>query len=174
MSEQKKVIPEASRSGQLLAVIIIFLVILNVPLNALAVSIDINITATVMAGSCIINHGNPIKVNFGDDLLTSKINGENYVKNIDYNISCTALSHNNLSLSINGDVSDFDEFAIQTDNPNLGVQLESNGEKIKVGNRLNFTYPDIPALQAVPVKRSGVELSAGEFSAGAVMVVGYD
>ncbi|WP_233268373.1 fimbrial protein [Pantoea sp. BAV 3049] len=123
---------------------------------------------------CTINDNSPIDVSFGDNLLTSKVDGSNYLKTINYTLTCPGASSNNIKLSIQGTVADFsDQSALQTNMADLGVELQNNGQIIKVGEWVNFTYPTLPVLQAVPVKRPGSTLGVGEFSAGATMVVDW-
>jgi type 1 fimbria pilin len=122
------------------------------------------------APPCIINNNQPIDVNFGDNLNISKIDGNNFIKPVDYSVTCNG-SSNDMKLSIEGNATDFDAAALQTNMRDLGVELQHDGNKVNVGEAINFTWPTLPALQAVPVKRTGATLSPGEFSAGATLVV---
>ena len=53
----------------------------------------------------------------------------------------------------------------------LGIKLFINGALWPLNNTVNFTYPTLPRMEAVPVKRIGSVLSAGAFSASATVVV---
>lgn len=123
---------------------------------------------------CTINNNQPIDVNFGDDLSIKKIDGVNYLKGIDYTVTCTNTSSNEMKLSIQGTATDFDDnAALQTNMNDLGIELQQDGKKLKPGDWINFTYPTFPVLEAVPVMRSGGTLTAGVFTAGATMVVDW-
>jgi len=123
------------------------------------------------APPCVINNNQPIDVNFGDNLNISKIDGSNFIKTVDYSLTCNGNSSNDMTLSIEGNATDFDAAALQTNMGDLGVELQHDGSKVNIGEAMSFTYPTLPVLQAVPVKRTGATLAPGEFSAGATMVV---
>jgi len=122
------------------------------------------------APPCTINNNQPIDVNFGDNLNISKIDGNNFIKPVDYSVTCNG-SSNEMTLSIEGNATDFDAAALQTNMGDLGVELQHDGSKVNIGEAMSFTYPTLPALQAVPVKRTGATLAPGEFSAGATLMV---
>jgi type 1 fimbria pilin len=122
---------------------------------------------------CIINNNQLIDVDFGDELAINKVDGKNYRQNIDYSIVCSGVSSENIKISIQGSSTDFDNATLQTNMPDLGVELQNDGVKLNVGDWVNSTWPDLPVLQAVPVKRTGSNLATGEFNAGATMVVDW-
>lgn len=123
------------------------------------------------APPCVINGNQPIDVNFGDNLNISKIDGTHFMQQVEYSVTCSGNSSNEMTLSIEGNATDFDAAALQTNMGDLGVELQHDGSKVNIGEAINFTYPTLPVLQAVPVKRTGATLAPGEFSAGATMVV---
>jgi type 1 fimbria pilin len=132
------------------------------------------ITGTVIAPlPCVINGNNAIDVNFGDDLLTSNIDGENYMKTVDYGLECSTGTRNALKLQVQGNATSFDGSALQTNMPNLGIALKANGRSLAINGWVNFTYPDKPLLQAVPVKRAGSMLTSGKFTVAATLMVNY-
>ncbi|HGE8335552.1 TPA: fimbrial protein [Serratia marcescens] len=122
--------------------------------------------------ACTLNNDRQISVDFGDDMMTTKVNGLNYTRAIDYTLECRNNSKNTMRLKIMGVVAGFNNTAIQSSNVDLAIALRANGVAYTIGSWLNFTYPNKPVLQAVPIKE-GNSLSAGFFSAGATMMVDY-
>jgi len=134
----------------------------------------VTVKVTVVAPPpCIINDDQTIDVDFGNELLTTKIDGDNYIKTVDYTLECKDSTRNAMKLKIQGNATTFDASALQTNMADLGVALKANGTVLTVNDWVNFTYPDKPMLQAVPVKRAGSTLSGGDFAAAATMMVDY-
>ncbi|MDU7466733.1 MAG: fimbrial protein [Serratia marcescens] len=136
--------------------------------------IVINITGTVIASSpCKINGDRVIEVNFGDDLMTSKVDGVNYRKMINYTLDCRGASSNKLRLKIQGTAASFDSTVLATERSNMGLKLWSGRVAIPINGWFPFDSSSQPFLEVVPVKAQGSTLSTGRFSAGATMVVEY-
>lgn len=121
---------------------------------------------------CIINNDRPIEVVFGD-VITTRVDGNNYRMPVNYTLLCTDASPNALKLQIQGNGAPFDNTLLQTDKTGLGIELQRQGGRLAVNSWVNFTYPNKPLLWAVPVKQSGATLTGGEFSASATMKVDY-
>lgn len=133
----------------------------------------VTVKVTVVAPpSCVINDDRPIEVEFGE-VMTSRLNGDNYQTRVRYTLSCSGHSKNAMKLQIQGAGAAFDPTLLQTNKTGLGVQLQQGDNKLAINSWLSFTYPDAPELWAVPVKQNGVTLSGGEFTAGATMKVAY-
>lgn len=134
----------------------------------------VTITVTIIAPlPCVINGSQPISVDFGDDMATTKVDGSNYTQPVNYTLSCTGHTSNAMKLMIKGNGASFDNALLLTDQQSLGIQLLNNGQKLPINSWLNFSYPNIPVLTAVPVKESGASLTAGAFSASATMLLDY-
>ncbi|VEA61597.1 putative minor fimbrial subunit StfF [Serratia plymuthica] len=134
----------------------------------------INISGAIMAPlPCVINDNQIIEVNFGNDLVTIRVDGINYIKNLDYTLTCKNNTSNAIKIKFQGNATAFNNSALQTEQADLGIELRANGQLMPINNWLNFTYPNKPLLQAVPVKRGGGVLKAGYFSAGATLMVDY-
>lgn len=143
------------------------------PLWAFAAT-TVTVKVTVVAPPpCIINEDQPIDVDFGSELLTTKIDGNNYIKTVDYSLECQNNTSNAMKLQVQGSATTFDSSALQTNMADLGVALKANGTALTINNWVNFTYPDKPVLQAVPVKRAGSTLNGGDFVAAATLMVAY-
>lgn len=141
---------------------------------AAAASSTVTIKVTVVAPPpCIINGDQVIDVDFGSDVVTRRVDGVNYLKAVDYSLECKNDTRNAMKMKIQGNATAFDSSALQTNMADLGIALKANGSALTVNDWVNFTYPDKPVLQAVPVKRAGSTLNGGGFSAGATLMVAY-
>ncbi|WP_261110679.1 fimbrial protein [Serratia liquefaciens] len=114
-----------------------------------------------------------ISVDFGSELLTTKIDGNNYIRTVDYSLVCKGNTRNAMKMKVQGNATTFNASALQTNMADLGISLRANGAALTINNWINFTYPDKPVLQAVPVMRAGSTLSGGDFMAAATLMVDY-
>ncbi len=140
------------------------------------VQADTNLTvrAVIIAPPpCVINNGSTLDVPFGNDLLTSRIDGVNYRRDVPYTVRCDSPFSNALTLELKGSGAAFDNRVLLTRKPDLGVKLFVNGADWPLNTAVNFTYPNLPVVQAVPVKRVGSKLTGGAFDATATLVVDY-
>lgn len=146
------------------------------PVTAPWADTDIYFSGTVTAPMpCVINGKQMIMTYFGDDLITTHIDGRNYRKELSYGLVCNGSSKNALRMKVLGDVTGFNQHALQTDLRDLGVELSVNDQPLAINTWFNFTYLDgkVPVLKAVPVKRVGQSLPVGTFFVNAMMVVDY-
>ncbi|QUY46654.1 fimbrial protein [Serratia plymuthica] len=131
--------------------------------------------AIVAKPKCEVNGGQDIFVNF-NELITTKIDGEKYGKRpIPYGVNCsgnTSGAAGLLKVSLQGLGPDFGDGLLRTSNNDLAIKLlQENGQQLRLNGWINFTYPIVPALYAVPVKRSGATLKGMGFSSSATLVV---
>ncbi|WP_367651425.1 fimbrial protein [Serratia fonticola] len=136
----------------------------------------VSVRATVLdPPSCVISGSQPnqpIEVNFGDEVMTNKVDGKNYMLTVEYSLQCTGGNTDALRLQIQGAPAAFNPAALATaQQSNLGIELWANNARFPVNSWINFTYPSIPVLKAVPVKKSGTTLAAGKFSAVATLKI---
>lgn len=135
---------------------------------------NLTIRAVIVAPPpCVINSGGTLNVPFGNDLLTSRIDGVNYRREVPYTVTCDSPFSNALTLELRGTGAAFDRRMLATRKADLGVKLFVNGADWPLNTAVNFTYPQFPAVQAVPVKRAGSRLTGGAFDATATLVVDY-
>ena len=135
---------------------------------------NLTIRAVIIAPPpCVINSGSTLDVPFGNDLLTSRVDGVNYRRGVPYTVTCSAPFSNALTLELRGTGAAFDSRVLVTRKPDLGVKLFINGAEWPLNTVVNFTYPNVPVVQAVPVKRPGSTLTGGAFDAAATLVVDY-
>ncbi len=133
----------------------------------------VNVRVTVLSPPCVINGGQPIEVNFGDEVMTTRIDGNNYRRPVNYTLTCNGQSSNALKLQVQGAAAGFDGQLLSTSQDGLGIALLHGGGRWPINQWLSFTYPVTPTLEAVPVKSATAKLTSGEFTAGATMKVDY-
>lgn len=114
-----------------------------------------------------------ISIDFGNDVRTDLIDGVKYSKPIEYSISCISNYNNLLAIRIIGTPAEFGEGLLMTSVDNLAIKMTNATVAFPVNKSLNFTYPSLPKLYAVPVSRPGIELRGQSFSATAIMQVYY-
>lgn len=120
---------------------------------------------------CVVNAAGTLLVPFGSDLMTTQINGVNYVKAVPYTVTCGPQPTNLMTLRLTGTGSGFDATALGTSKTDLGIRLMVDGVTWPLNTTVNFTHPSLPVVTAVLVKRTGRTLTAGAFSAAATLVV---
>lgn len=138
----------------------------------LMAQVDVQIRGVIVAPpTCIINGGNTLNVPFGNELLTTRIDGVNYRRKVPYTLTCTGQTSNDMTLKLQGTGAVFDTSTLRTSKSDLGVKLFINGAAWALNTTTKFTYPNRPTMEAVPVKKPASTLSAGAFSASATLVV---
>lgn len=143
------------------------------PAMAKTATATVTVKITVVAPPCEINNNNLIEVNFGNDVMTTRVDGEYKKMPIVYSVECKGEASGAARIRIDGDGAAFDGGVLKTNKTDFGIELLNNGKRLPIKSWLNFSYPTLPKLEAVPVKRSGARLSGGAFSAGATMKVEY-
>ncbi|QVB77144.1 fimbrial protein [Salmonella enterica] len=131
---------------------------------------------TLVEPPCTINGGQTIEVDFGTDLGVNKINGINYLKQINYFINCdSGYVPNQLALVIDtSSMASYDNAAVQTDKMGLGIRILLAGSAVSFGAVIPLSDPHSPpVMQGVPVQDPGVTLSAGAFEATMSLRVDY-
>ncbi|MBH2681290.1 fimbrial protein [Serratia marcescens] len=136
---------------------------------------NITVSVTVLAPlPCVFDGNKPIEVNFGDEVLTTRIDGGNYRMPIAYSLSCSGQGKNAMKLQIAGNGASFNSQLLQTNVNGLGIALLRNGTRIPLNSWQSFTYSTtLPVLEAVLVRQVGVELPTGEFNASATLRADY-
>ncbi|MEE4411540.1 MULTISPECIES: fimbrial protein [Serratia] len=133
----------------------------------------VTVSVTVLSPPCVINGGRVIEVDFGNEIIITRIDGSNYIQTVDYSLECKGNSSNAMKLQVQGNATVFEQGALQTSVADLGIALKANGAALAVNDWVDFTYPNVPQLQAVPIKRAGATLNGGEFAASATLKVDY-
>lgn len=123
---------------------------------------------------CTINQGKNIDVDFGTELLTTRIDGKNYEMAVPYTVECGPDARSNLlKIQMSGTGAGFDPNALATQKADLAIELRKSGVKMLLNSWINFTYPAMPTLTAVPIKRINSELTGGAFNATGTLQVDY-
>ncbi|CAI1035007.1 Minor fimbrial protein prsF precursor [Serratia liquefaciens] len=143
------------------------------PAMAKTATATVTVKVTVVAPPCEINNNNLIEVNFGNDVMTTRVDGEYKKKPVIYSVQCKGAASGAVRMRIDGDGAAFDGGVLKTNKTDFGIELLNNGKRLPIKSWLNFNYPTLPNLEAVPVKRAAARLSGGVFSAGATMKVEY-
>lgn len=121
---------------------------------------------------CVINNGNTILVDFGE-VMSTRIDGQRYKQPVNYTAECTKMPTNAMTLAITGNTAGFDAGLLQTEITGLGVRMLYQGRQLNLGEKVKFTYPVFPALEAVPVRDMTAVLTGGDFSAVATLELDY-
>ena len=101
---------------------------------------SLTIRAVIIAPPpCVINSGSTLDVPFGNDLLTSRVDGVNYRRDVPYTVTCDSPFSNALTLELKGSGAAFDNRVLVTRKPDLGVKLFVNGADWPLNTAVNFT-----------------------------------
>jgi len=137
-------------------------------------AMTINVIGIVMEGSCDVNKGETINVDFGNNLQARLLDGNNFLKTIDYSLNCEELSSNALTMQLDGTETSFNENYLATDKKGLGIKLYMNGRSMPVNTWIPFPWPDVPVLQAAPIVNDITEVDTGVFTASATLKIQYE
>lgn len=152
---------------------LIVLAIVTASMGVHASTSTITVKVTITAPPCEINNNKLIEVDFGNDVLTTRVDGNYKKRTVDYSVQCKGGSSNSVRMRIDGDGAPFNGEVLATKKTDFGIEILNNGKRMPINRWLNFTYPNWPQLEAVPVKRPGSTLAGGAFSSGATMKVEY-
>ena len=123
---------------------------------------------------CTINSGNNITVDFGQKVGIKKIDGANYMQDINYSLVCEPNTQSwVLKLKLTGNRTTFDNAAVQTNISDLGIKILRDGQPFTLGSELTITPLSRPQLKAVPVQKPGVLLTEGPFEAAVTLQADY-
>ncbi len=123
---------------------------------------------------CTINSGNNITVDFGLKVGIKKVDGVNYMQDINYDLVCEPNTHSwVLKLKLTGNNTSFDNAAVQTNINGLGIKILRDGQPFVLGSEITTTPASKPRLKAVPVQQPGVLLTEGAFEAAATLQADY-
>lgn len=123
---------------------------------------------------CTINDGGMVDVGFGERVGVNKVDGVNYLKAMGYRITCEpGVSGLDMTLTLSGQPTGYDDAAVQTDLADLGIRVLQNGKPFALNTPLGIDPKNPPALEAVPVKTPGATLKEGAFVATATLQAQY-
>ncbi|UAN58566.1 fimbrial protein [Serratia sp. JSRIV004] len=127
----------------------------------------------VEALPCTINNGDPIEVDFGDNLVIRNLDGVRYRKPVPYQIDCSAAG--SVRMSIQGTATRFDGAAIQSSIAGLGIHMSLGNDNPfylnSFASQVTAQFP--PPIMAVPVADPAQPPSPGAFTARATLLAEY-
>ncbi|NIG46427.1 fimbrial protein [Enterobacter sp. Acro-832] len=134
----------------------------------------VNFKGTVIeAPPCVVSNNQLVTVDFGDEVMTTRVDGSNYKQPIRFTLDCSEALSSKQKIRITGETAGFDPISLSTSVSSLAVALYHDDVRYTPGEWIPFTDPDVPALYAVPVKQDSATLSGGAFSVLASLVVDY-
>lgn len=135
---------------------------------------QVYISGIITDSLCDISDSETIEVNFGDEIIASKIDGVNYSKAIEFDFICKLDTGTPLKLKISGSPTlDWGQGKfISTTNKNLGIKIFiGDGQQLMPNEWFNFDYPNTPSISAVLVKNNDATLEGGEFHGYALLKI---
>ncbi|MBK0089572.1 fimbrial protein [Erwinia sp. S59] len=138
-----------------------------------AFSTTATVKVKVLAPPCIVNGNRDIPIDFGNDIIISRIDSRIYERSIPYVLDCSAATSKALKMQLRGGGASFDTTVLGTSKANLAIELKSNGTKMAVNSWHNFTDPARPLLSAVLVKNRSGAVTGGTFTATSTLLVEY-
>lgn len=125
---------------------------------------------------CTFNNDKPIYVKFGNNIVISKIENNNYQQNFDYEITCTGDSKEfAFKVWVKGNPAEFDNQLLATNVTDLAIKiLLNNKELLPVNKKVKADRDKLPQFSAVLVKKQGSNLAQGQFSSSASVIFEYE
>ncbi|UYP73321.1 fimbrial protein [Pantoea dispersa] len=126
---------------------------------------------------CNINNGNAINVEFGHMVVNSVYDvpaNYQYSQHTPLSIKCNSRLNQDAAIQLATGVTDFSSDLIATSNKDLGVAVFHRGQLMKPYQPSLVKLVNGEALETItlsPVKRKGVKVSGGEFTASATVIV---
>ncbi|WP_058914497.1 fimbrial protein [Entomohabitans teleogrylli] len=134
----------------------------------------LNVSGVIVdAPTCTVNGNDVVDVDFGNSIVTRKIDGEEYKQPVRVELECESPQRVAMKLAISGDSPGFGSGLIRTSKSGLGIRLFNGTTPLASGSWVNFTYPTVPSLYAAPVAQNNATLTGGPFSGTATLVINY-
>lgn len=137
---------------------------------------EMQFSGTLVDQPCTINSND---VEFGNEILTTRINGTDYKKQpLSYTVSCNdGDSGAGMQITITGDEASFGSGLLKTDIDGLGVRfVNDDGTDLPVNSGtalFNYASDTLPVISALLTRDSSIVLPGGVFNAVATMYVSY-
>ncbi|SNY75351.1 fimbrial protein [Enterobacter sp. CC120223-11] len=131
----------------------------------------LSITLNVIKPPCILNGGQNINVNFGDEVFTTRIDGVYKKQKIEYKPTNCLTSK--FKLRIEGNPAAWDSKLLASNNEGLGIRFLNSGTELALYSWINFSSSKWPVLEAALVKNDKKVLKSGPFTAGATLMIEY-
>ncbi len=141
--------------------------------------VTINITGKLYyPPPCVVNTDN-ITVPLGD-MITSKVDGAEYIKEIGVTITCTAAKKDSLKLSFTGDAATgtgVPAGLLKTSYDRLGIRFKTGATTrvdLNINTDFSFTKTTVPKLWLVPIKIGTAELEPRDITATATLKIQHN
>ncbi|HFF8522763.1 TPA: fimbrial protein [Providencia rettgeri] len=142
--------------------------------TGIAIADDVEFTGTLLIPPPCTVFEDKVEVIDYKDIGLHKIDGTNFTKPINYALKCDAnLKGWDLILTIKGTATDFDKAALQTNIQDLGMRITQNGLGFEINKPMKIVYGQAPILAVVPVKKPGITLPEGSFTATGTLLAEY-
>lgn len=161
------------RKDTLICIMATLLALMPFPGYVQAFSTIATVKVKVLSAPCIVNGNRDIPIDFGNDIIISRIDSRIYERPIPYVLDCSSATSKSLKMQLRGGGASFDTTVLSTSKANLAIELKSNGTKMAVNSWHNFTDPTRPALSAVLVKNRSGTVTGGAFTATSTLLVEY-
>ncbi|WP_368542912.1 fimbrial protein [Enterobacter soli] len=141
--------------------------------------VTINITGKLYyPPPCVVNTDN-ITVPLGD-MITSKVDGAEYIKEIGVTITCTAAKKDALKLSFAGDAATgtgVPAGLLKTSYDRLGIRFKTGATTrvdLNINTDFSFTKTTVPKLWLVPIKIGTAEMEPRDITATATLKIQHN
>lgn len=139
-------------------------------------TVDITFQGTfIVSTPCTVSNDKVIDVSFGNVSING-VNGKDNGQPIPYSVDCHGAPDNSqLDLMVTGTAETFDDAAVVTSADGLGLQIQANGQPMKLNKPLSTTLGALQSLTliAIPVKDPDKTLVEQPFSAVATLTAQY-
>ncbi|WP_449554838.1 fimbrial protein [Lelliottia amnigena] len=129
----------------------------------------------ILSTPCTVSNDKVIDVSFGN-ISVNGVNGKDNAQVIPYSVDCHGASDDSpLDLTITGTPESYDDAALTTSADGLGLQIQANGQAMKLNKPLSITLGELSSLTltAVPVKDTAKTLTEQPFTATATLIAQY-
>lgn len=134
-------------------------------------SLPINVSGTIIAAPCKINNDQTKVVEFGDVVIQS-IDGVHYERDVPTEITCENKFTGDLTLTIKGTASGFDDNAAASNKSELALRFMRNGTVVPLNKPNNINWRVPLELKAAPVRDPKNLPTTGEFKVNITLVLG--
>lgn len=162
-----------------LPVVILGLALGSLPLSlaqavATGDSNAVSFHGTLKIHPCHINNDQGVSVHFGN-VGIHKVDGQHYRQTVTYRLVCEDTDPSwRLTMAVKGTATSFDNTALSTSSPGLGIKILQNGQPVEINKSFDISYSNPPVLEAVPVRDPDiVDLTEGAFSTTATLLAEY-
>ncbi|WP_343553898.1 fimbrial protein [Pantoea sp.] len=151
---------------------LILLCLISVYANASKINVNVN----VLGPSCIINDGNAIEIDFGDDVLSTNLStGSGPKKTIFIEVKCTNDAPNNWYLFLEGEQWEPSIKVLKTSKENLSIVFFTGSEWLPLNEKKYYSGPrSLFIISARPESIGSAKVEPGPFTAFATVKIFFE